>query len=96
MLPAILQLATFVAYNFIANKVVNFPPNAHLMVLSWQNTIHPLICFIFVKPLVSTFCDLSKKSYNYLKSAGKENLKIIPLSISLAPTASRSPKELAQ
>lgn len=45
----------------------NTVPNYDMMIVAWENSVHPLICFICIRPLRSTFHDLLVKMWRSIK-----------------------------
>lgn len=63
LLPAIFQIITYFAFGTLDDPETTSVPNLYIILLSWRNTIHPLICFIVLKPLRSAFRNLFKRLF---------------------------------
>lgn len=74
LLPAVFQLVTVSAYLIITYDSSNVLPNIYLMVVIWENTVHPLICFACMRPLRLMFCDLLKKASIFCKKTYPKKL----------------------
>lgn len=70
-LPAIFQAINLTFYIVIIISKTNALPNIYLMISTWENTVHPMICFICVRPLRESFLEYIKRFF-YPKKFGEK------------------------
>lgn len=79
-LPTVFRAATMLVSLIYTRLTSNMVFSAYLIIMSWQNTAHPLFCFIYIKPLRVTFYDFFVKFFCCLKL----NSKVKPLKLNVS------------
>lgn len=75
VLPAMFLVLPFTAreiivcYDIMVPKVINIAT----MINFWESTLHPLICFIYIRPLRIALCDTLKSLHSMLNSVLNNN-----------------------
>lgn len=82
LLPAIFQLISVTSYLVVAYERTNLLPNIFLMLSTWENTVHPIVCFACIRPLRSAFYDLLVKLLHSSKFIQKTYPKSFFISVS--------------
>lgn len=78
LVPVAFQIVFAVTRLLQKNQRTDMISNIYLMIAIWENTLHPFICYIYVKPIRSALKELFNKPFcflNFKKKVYPKNLQ---------------------